>query len=200
MSRCRQIHEGTAKGPFEGPGPGTLVPDFKDNAADRENRGTIIDNGVLNNRIRGSLTLKPEIGIPTLFVRRLNLREPLVSEEHVTAFTWTSTRDLDEAMQISLRINDFLTGLLLGIGTRLGDFGLEFDQLYGDDDMRIAVADRISPDNMRLWHIRTPEGPDTDRFRADLEKVAEGSQEGVRRLGILPEGGPTDFEGPRTIQ
>lgn len=200
MSRCRQIYEGTDKGLFEGPGPGTLVQDFKDNAADRENRGTITGTGVLNIRIREFLTLKPEIGIPTLFVRRPNMRELLVSAEHVTAFAWASTQDLDETMQISLRINDFLTGLFLCTSIRFGDFGREFDQLYRDDDMRIAVADQISPDNMRLWGIRTSEGLDTDRLRADLEKVAEGSQEGAHRPGILLEGGPADFKGPRTVQ
>jgi phosphoribosylaminoimidazole-succinocarboxamide synthase len=66
--------------------------------------------------------------------------------------------------------------------------------------MRIVVADEISPDNMRLWDIRTSEKLDKDRFREDLEQVAEGYQEVARRLGILPEGGPADFKGPRTLQ
>jgi phosphoribosylaminoimidazole-succinocarboxamide synthase len=252
MSRRRQIYEGSAKVLFEGPEPGTLVQYFKDDAADREKRGTITGKGVLNNRICEFLMLKlAEIGIPTHFVRRLNMREqlvreveiiplrvvvrnvaagslakrlglaegqalprsiieyhykkaelgdPLVGEEHITAFAWASTQDLDEIMQISLRINDFLSGLFLGIGIRLIDFGLEFGRLYTDDDMRIVVADEISPDNMRLWDIRTSEKLDKDRFREDLEKVAEGYQEVARRLGILPEGGPADFKAPRAIQ
>jgi len=205
MSRCRQIYEGTGKVLFEGSGPGTLVQDFKDNAADRENRGTITGTGVLNNRIREFLTLKPEIGIPTLFVGRPNMREPLVSEEHVTAFAWASTawastQDLNETMQISLRINDFLTGLFLGTSIRRGDFGREFDPLYSDDDLRIAVADQISPDHVRGWGIRTSEGLDTDRCRVNPEKVAQGSQKGAHRRGILLDGGSADFKGPRTIQ
>jgi phosphoribosylaminoimidazole-succinocarboxamide synthase len=200
MSRCRQIYEGTDKVLLEAPRPGTLVQDFKDDDAYRENRGTITGNGALNNRIGKFLMLKPEIGIPTLLARRPNMREPLVSEDHVTAFAWASTQDLDETMQSSLRIDDFLTRLFLGTGIRLGDFGREFDQLYSDDDMRIAVADQTSPANMRLWDIRTSEGLDTDRLRADREKVAEGSQEAAHRLGILPEGGPADFKGPRMIQ
>ena len=32
-------------------------------------------------------------------------------------------------MQMSLRVNDFLTGLFLGIGIRLVDFKLEFGRL-----------------------------------------------------------------------
>ena len=183
MSRRRQIYEGSAKVLFEGPEPGTLVQHFKDDAADRQKRGTITGKGVLNNRICEFLMLKlAEIGIPTHFVRR------------------ASTQDLDEIMQISLRVNDFLTGLFLGIGIRLVDFGLEFGRLYGDEDVRIVVADEISPDNMRLWDIRTSEKLDKDRFREDLERVAEGYQEVARRLGILPEGGPADFKGPRSMQ
>jgi phosphoribosylaminoimidazole-succinocarboxamide synthase len=252
--RRRQIYEGSAKVLFEGPEPGTLVQHFKDDASafNKQKHGSITGKGVLNNRICEYLMLKlADIGIPTHFVRRLNMREqlvreveiiplrvvvrnvaagslakrlglaegahlprsiiefhykraelgdPLVAEEHITAFGWASTQDLDEIMQISLRINDFLTGLFLGIGIRLVDFGLEFGRLYSEDDVRIVVADEISPDNCRLWDIRTNEKLDKDRFREDLERVAEGYQEVARRLGILPEGGPADMKGPGTIQ
>src|SRR5580704_14144204 len=83
MSRRRQIYEGRAKVLFEGPEPGTLVQYFKDDAAACKNqkRGTITGKGVLNNRISEHLMLRlAEIGIPTHFVRRLNMREQLVRE------------------------------------------------------------------------------------------------------------------------
>jgi phosphoribosylaminoimidazole-succinocarboxamide synthase len=41
---------------------------------------------------------------------------------------------------------------------------------------------------------------DKDRFRQDLGRVEEGYQEVARRLGILPEGGPGDFQAPRAVQ
>jgi len=254
MSRRRQIYEGKAKVLFEGPEPGTIVQYFKDDASafNNKKRGTITGKGVLNNRISEFLMLRlAEIGIPTHFVRRLNMREqlvrelemipigvvvrnlaagslstrlgipegtslprsiieyylkrdelqdPLVSEEHITAFGWASTQELDEIVQIALRVNDFLTGLFLGINIRLVDFKLEFGRLYGEDEMRIVVADEISPDNCRLWDARTREKMDKDRFRQDLGRVEEGYQEVARRLGILPEGGPGDLKGPRAIQ
>jgi phosphoribosylaminoimidazole-succinocarboxamide synthase len=125
---------------------------------------------------------------------------PLVSEEHITAFGWASTRDLDEIMQIALRVNDFLTGLFLGINIRLVDFRLEFGRLYSDEDVRIVIADEISPDNCRLWDAHTNEKMDKDRFREDLGRVEEGYQEVARRLGILPEGGPGDFHAPKAMQ
>jgi phosphoribosylaminoimidazole-succinocarboxamide synthase len=254
MSRRRQIYEGSAKVLFEGPEPGTIVQYFKDDASafNHQKKGIITGKGVLNNRICEYLMLKlAEIGIPTHFVRRLNMREqlvreveiiplrvvvrnvaagslakrlglapgtalprsiieyhykkaelgdPLVAEEHITAFGWASTQDLDDIMQIALRINDFLSGLFLGIGIKLVDFGIEFGRLYSDDDMRIVVADEISPDNCRLWDMRTNEKLDKDRFREDLGRVEEGYQEVARRLGILPDGGPVDMKGPRVIQ
>jgi phosphoribosylaminoimidazole-succinocarboxamide synthase len=41
---------------------------------------------------------------------------------------------------------------------------------------------------------------DKDRFRQDLGQVEQGYQEVARRLGILPEGGPSDFQAPKTMQ
>jgi phosphoribosylaminoimidazole-succinocarboxamide synthase len=126
--------------------------------------------------------------------------ETLVSEEHITAFGWASTRDLDEIVQIALRVNDFLSGLFLGLNIRLIDFKLEFGRLYSDDDVRIVIADEISPDCCRLWDAHTNEKLDKDRFREDLGRVEEGYQEVARRLGILPEGGPGDAPAPTTMQ
>ncbi len=254
MSRRRQIYEGKAKVLFEGPEPGTLVQYFKDDASAFNNskKGTITGKGVLNNRISEYLmTMLAQLGIPTHFVRRLNMREqlvreveiipidlvvrnvaagsiakrfglvegaplprsiveyyykndelggPLVSEEHITAFGWATTQDLDEMLQMALRINDFLSGLFLGIGIRLIDFRLEFGRLYNNDEMRLVVADEISPDNCRLWDLKTNEKMDKDRFREDLGRVEEAYQEVARRLGILPEGGPADLKGPKTMQ
>jgi phosphoribosylaminoimidazole-succinocarboxamide synthase len=192
-----------------------------------------------------------EIGIPTHFVRRLNMREqlvreveiipvevvvrniaagsisqrlgieegtplprsiveyyykkdelndPMVSEEHITAFGWANTQEIDDILNMSLRINDFLLGLFTGIGIRLIDFKLEFGRLYENDEMRVVLADEISPDNCRLWDMKTNEKMDKDRFRRDLGKVEEAYQEVARRLGILPEGGPGDYKGPKTVQ
>jgi phosphoribosylaminoimidazole-succinocarboxamide synthase len=134
------------------------------------------------------------------FYKNSELGDPLVSEEHITAFSWASTREIDEIVQIALRVNDFLTGLFLGVNIRLVDFRLEFGRLFSDDETQIVIADEISPDNCRLWDLRTNEKMDKDRFREDLGRVEEGYQEVARRLGILPDGGPGDFKAPKTMQ
>ena len=86
MSRRRRIYEGKAKVIFEGPEPGTIVQYFKDDATayNNQKKGTITGKGVLNNRISEYLMLRlAEIGIPTHFVRRLNMREQLVREVEI---------------------------------------------------------------------------------------------------------------------
>ena len=128
------------------------------------------------------------------------LGQPMVVEEHITAFGWASTQELDEMISLSLRINDFLSGLFLGIGIKLVDFRLEYGRLWENDQMRIILADEISPDNCRLWDLETDEKMDKDRFRRDLGGIEEAYQEVARRLGILPEGGPTAFQGPHIVQ
>ncbi len=254
MPRRRQIYEGKAKVLFEGPEPGTIVQYFKDDATafNNKKKGIITGKGVINNRISEYLmTHLQEIGIPTHFLRRLNMREqlvrkveiipvevvvrnivagslakrlgmkegtplsrsiveyyykdddlgdPMITEEHITAFGWATHQELDEIINMSLRINDFMSGLFLGVGIRLVDFKLEFGRYYEEDVMRIVLADEISPDSCRLWDVETNEIMDKDRFRKDLGKVEEAYQEVARRLGILPEGGPRDLKGPATIQ
>jgi len=128
------------------------------------------------------------------------LGDPLVSEEHITAFGWASTRELDEIVQITVRVNDFLTGLFLGINIRLIDLRLDFGRFYGDDEVRIVIANEISPDNCRLWDARTNEKLDKDRFREDLGRVEEGYQEVARRLGVVLEAGPGDVAAPKMTQ
>src|SRR5260221_13187867 len=134
------------------------------------------------------------------YLKKDELGDPLVTEEHITAFGWASTGELDEIVQIALRVNDFLTGLFLGINIRLIDLRLDFGRFYGDDEVRIVIADEVSPDNCRLWDARTNEKLDKDRFREDLGRVEEAYQEVARRLGILPEASVADFKGLRTVQ
>jgi phosphoribosylaminoimidazole-succinocarboxamide synthase len=254
MSRRRKIYEGKAKILFEGPEPGTIVQYFKDDATafNNQKKGVITGKGVLNNRISEYLMTKlGEVGIPTHFVRRLNMREqlvreveiipievivrnvaagsfsqrfrvaegtplprsiieftykndemgdPMVTEEHISAFGWAAPQDLDDMVALTVRINDFLSGLFLGVGLRLIDFKIEFGRLYENEEVRIVLADEISPDSCRLWDVKSNEKLDKDRFRRDLGNVAEAYQEVARRLGILPEGGPRDMKGPETMQ
>src|SRR6187431_199421 len=86
MNRRRRIYEGKAKVLYEGPEPGTLIQHFKDDAtAFNAKKHEVIDGkGVLNNRISEYLFQHlNEIGIPTHFIRRLNMREQLVRQVEI---------------------------------------------------------------------------------------------------------------------
>ena len=250
MNRRRRIYEGKAKVLYEGPEPGTLIQHFKDDATafNAKKHALIEGKGVLNNRISEYLFQRlEEIGVPTHFIKSINMREqlvreveiipievvvrnvaagslaaklgleegmqlprsiiefyykadalddPMVSEEHITAFGWATPQELDEMMQLAIRINDFMVGLFLGIGIRLVDFKVEFGRHWENEQMRIILADEISPDCCRLWDIETSDKLDKDRFRQDLGGLLEAYQEVARRLGVLNKANATTGAGP----
>jgi phosphoribosylaminoimidazole-succinocarboxamide synthase len=81
MARRKKIYEGKAKILYEGPEPGTIVQYFKDDATafNAEKRDVIDGKGVLNNRLSEFfMTGLNGIGVPTHFIKRLNMREQLV--------------------------------------------------------------------------------------------------------------------------
>ncbi len=254
MSRRRKIYEGKAKILYEGPEAGTLVQHFKDDAtAFNGKRHEVIDGkGVLNNRISEFIfTRLNALGVPTHFVRRLNMREqlireveiiplevvvrnvaagsickrlglepgtrlprsiiefyykddalndPLISEEHITAFGWATPQELDDIMSLAVRVNDFLSGLFAGVGIQLVDFKIECGRHYEGDMMRIILADEISPDNCRLWDVKTNAKLDKDVFREELGGLLDAYREVAQRLGILTENDNALATGPRLVQ
>ena len=112
----------------------------------------------------------------------------MVSEEHITAFGWANPQEIDDVMALAIRVNDFLSGLFLGVGIRLVDFKMECGRLWENDMMRIVVADEISPNSCRLWDIKSNEKLDKDRFRRDLGGLLEAYTEVAKRLGIMSRG------------
>jgi phosphoribosylaminoimidazole-succinocarboxamide synthase len=56
-----------------------------------------------------------------------------------------------------------------------------------NENVRIILADEISPDCCRLWDVQSGDKLDKDRFRRDLGGVLEAYQEVAKRLGVLTE-------------
>src|SRR5512135_3360543 len=240
MSRRRRIYEGKAKVLYEGPEPGTLIQHFKDDATafNKQKHQVIEGKGVLNNRISEYLFQHlNDIGVPTHFIRRLNMREQLIREveivplevvvRNVAAGSLSQRLGIEEGTQLprsiiefyykndqlndpmvseddimalAIRVNDFLTGLFLGIGIRLVDFKMECGRLFENEMMRIIVADEISPDSCRLWDIKSNEKLDKDRFRRDLGGLLEAYTEVAKRLGIMSEGERPQGTGPILVK
>ncbi len=252
--RRTRLYEGKAKILYEGPEPGTVVVHFKDDATafNAQKKDVIDGKGVINNRISEFIfTRLNEMGIPTHFLKRLNMREqlvreveiipievvvrnvaagtlskrlgieegtplprtliefcykkdelgdPLVAEEHIMAFGWATPQELDDMMTMAIRINDFMSGLFMGIGIKLVDFKLEFGRQYEGDMVRTVLADEISPDSCRLWDVKTDEKLDKDRFRRDLGGLVEAYQEVARRLGIMNGNEPSERTKPVLVK
>lgn len=125
--------------------------------------------------------------IVEFYLNEEKLGDPLVSEEHVIAFGWANQQDLDDMVALALRVNDFLSGVMLGVGMRLADFRIEIGRVWEGDFMRLILADEIGPDNCRLWDMRDGaegtlrEGADVPtRTPEDVYTVL------AQRLGVLP--------------
>ncbi|WP_179380284.1 phosphoribosylaminoimidazolesuccinocarboxamide synthase [Jannaschia marina] len=81
MARRKKVYEGKAKILYEGPEPGTLVQYFKDDATafNAEKKDVIDGKGVLNNRLSEFFMQGlGQVGVPTHFIKRLNMREQLI--------------------------------------------------------------------------------------------------------------------------
>lgn len=125
--------------------------------------------------------------IVEFFYKKDELGDPMVSEEHITAFNWANPQEIDDMIAMTLRVNDFLSGMFAAIGIKLVDFKVEYGRLFEGDMVRTILADEISPDSCRLWDMETGEKLDKDRFRRDLGGVTDAYAEVARRLGIIKE-------------
>ena len=209
MARGKKIYEGKAKTLYQGTIPGTLIQYFKDDATayNAKKHAIISGKGVLNNRLSEFFMAGlNNIGIPTHFIKRLNMREqlvrsceiiplevvvrnyaagsiskrlgidegtqlprpiveyyykddnlgdPIISEEHIAAFNWASSQEMDDIVGLALRVNDFLSGVLFSVGIKLVDFKIEFGRYFENEYQRLLIADEISPDSCRLWDIKS---------------------------------------------
>ena len=240
MARRKKIYEGKAKILYEGPEPGTIVQYFKDDATafNAQKKDVIDGKGALNNLLSEYfMSGLNQIGVPTHFIKRLNMREqlvrqveiiplevivrnyaagtmskrlgieegtqlprpiveycykddslgdPLVTEEHIAAFGWATQQDMDDILSLALRVNDFMSGIMLGVGIKLVDFKIEIGRVWEGEFHRLIIADEISPDSCRLWDMKTGQKLDKDVFRRDLGSLTDAYTEVARRLGVLP--------------
>jgi len=118
------------------------------------------------------------------YLKNDQLNDPIVSQEHIEVFEWANQDELKKIISISKKINNYLLDFFLMKNIKLIDFKLEFGRLF-ENKKEIMVADEISPDNCRLWDLKTNKKLDKDRFRQDLGDVEESYQEIANRLGVL---------------
>ena len=150
---------------------------------------------IVRNIATGSLTKRLGITDGTILDEPLieycykndELGDPLIAKEHIIAFEWAKSSEIEFIKKTALRINDFMQGMFRGIGIKLVDFKLEFGRTEINGKTEILLADEISPDTCRLWDVISEKKLDKDRFRKDLGNVIQAYQEVASRLKIVPE-------------
>ncbi len=86
MARRKKVYEGKAKILYEGTEPGTVIQYFKDDATafNAQKKAVIDGKGVLNNRLSEFfMTGLAQIGVPTHFIKRINMREQLIRQVEI---------------------------------------------------------------------------------------------------------------------
>ena len=116
--------------------------------------------------------------IVEFYYKNDDLDDPFINDAHVKFLEIASDEEIALLKQNALAIDLILTDLFAKIELKLIDFKLEFGRYHG----RIIVADEITPDTARFWDSSTHEPLDKDRFRRDMDNVAEAYQEVLHRM------------------
>lgn len=104
--------------------------------------------------------------------------DPMINHTHIYAMKAATPEEMAQIDSTCLKVNGLLMAYLKEINIELIDFKLEFGRYHG----RIIVADEITPDTARFWDSSTHEPLDKDRFRRDMDNVAEAYQEVLHRM------------------
>ena len=139
------LYEGKAKKIFAASRPDQVVQHFKDDATafNAEKRGTIIDKGVVNNRVSERLfKLLEEGGIKTHFLERLSDREMLTKKVTI--------------VPVEVVVRNVVAGSLAKrLGLQVGDtIEPAIVEFYYKND---ALGDPlVNDDHLRLMKVATP--------------------------------------------
>ena len=145
MTTGTLLYEGKAKKIFSTENPDHVVQYFKDDATafNAQKRGSIVNKGVVNNRVSERLfQLLEQTGIRTHFLERLNEREMLTKKVTI--------------VPVEVVVRNVVAGSLakrLGVkeGTRIDPAIVEF--YYNND----ALGDPlVNDDHLRLMNVATP--------------------------------------------
>ncbi|NGZ03670.1 MAG: phosphoribosylaminoimidazolesuccinocarboxamide synthase [Nitrospira sp. WS238] len=145
MTTGTLLYEGKAKKIFLTENPDQVVQYFKDDATafNAQKRGSIVDKGVVNNRVSERLfQLLEQTGIRTHFVERLNEREMLTKKVTI--------------VPVEVVVRNVVAGSLakrLGVkeGTRIDPAIVEF--YYKNDSLGDPL---VNDDHLRLLNVATP--------------------------------------------
>ena len=139
-----------------------------------------IATGSLCRRLGVEEGIKFEDPLFEFFLKDDDLGDPLINDNHITAFGWGTEEEIAIMKEITFKINHLLCTLFKEVGLILVDYKVE----YGRSDGSIILGDEFTPDGCRIWDAETGESLDKDRFRKDLGDVVESYQIVAHKLGI----------------
>ena len=139
-----------------------------------------IATGSLCRRLGVEEGIKFEEPLFEFFLKDDDLGDPLINDNHITAFGWGTEKEIIEMKEITFKINSLLCKLFKDVGLILVDYKVE----YGRSDDVLMLGDEFTPDGCRIWDAETGESLDKDRFRKDLGDVVESYQIVAHKLGI----------------
>ena len=114
------------------------------------------------------------------FLKDDDLGDPLINDNHIIAFGWGTSSEIEQMKKLTLKINSILTKLFKNAGLILVDYKVEFGRSGG----KLYLGDEFTPDGCRIWDQETGESLDKDRFRKDLGDVVESYQIVAHKLGM----------------
>jgi phosphoribosylaminoimidazole-succinocarboxamide synthase len=143
---------------------------------------------VIRNVLAGSTAKKFKIeeGSPLetplfeLFYKDDALADPFINDDQ--ALMLKTVKDVGEIQVLrtkAMKINQVLSEMFESVGVKLVDFKIEFGI---SKEGVVCLGDEISPNNCRLWDMKTGDKLDKDRFRRDLGRVQESYEDILGRL------------------
>jgi len=199
MARRKKLYEGKAKILYEGPEPGTLVQYFKDDATafNAEKKDVIDGKGVLNNRLSEYFMAGLNtIGVPTHFIKRINMREQLIRSveiiplevvvRNIAAGSMTQRLGIAEGTQLPRPIIEFyLKDDALGDPLVTEEHVIAFGWASQQDlDDMVALALRV---NDFMSGIMTAVGIKLVDFKIEIGRIWDGD---FQRLIVADEISP----------
>ena len=109
-----------------------------------------------------------------------DLGDPKLNDQHCLILGLVKEQaELDYLRYMARKINDIISDFYADLDIKVVDFKLEFGY---DKHGNIILIDELSPDNFRLWDIKTNEKLDKDRFREGLGGLTEAYRLVLNRI------------------
>ncbi len=100
-----------------------------------------------------------------------DLGDPKLNDQHCLILELVKDQsELEYLRYMARKINNILSDFYAELDIKVVDFKLEFGY---DKHGNIILIDELSPDNFRLWDMKTNEKLDKDRFREGLGGLTE---------------------------